>query len=103
MERHGYTVEDLQARRETEAFRAVMRELVGEARRLFLEGLPLTRQVDRRLAADLELFSRGGLRVLEKIERRDYDVLSARPAVSKIDRVRLLLASLARAAFSRAA
>jgi len=101
--RHGYTVEELFAHRFRPAFREVMREAVGQARRLFLEGLPLVRMVDRRLALDLDLFSRGGLRVLRKIEQRDYDVLSARPAVSKADRVRLLLASLARAAFFRAA
>jgi squalene synthase HpnC len=102
-ERHGYTVEELFSRRFRPAFRDLMRDAVDEARRLFLQGLPLVRMVDRRLALDLDLFSRGGLRVLEKIEEQDYDVLSARPAVSKTDRVRLLLASLARAAFSRAA
>ena len=68
-----------------------------------MEGLPLSRMVDRRLALDLDLFSRGGLRVLEKIARRDYDVLTARPAISKAERARLLLGSLARTAFSRAA
>ncbi len=36
--------------------------------------------VDRRLALDIELFSRGGMRVLEKIEAQDYDVLSRRPS-----------------------
>jgi squalene synthase HpnC len=102
MERHGYTVEELYARRFTPAFRGVMREMVEKARELFLEGLPLSRMVDRRLALDLDLFSRGGLRVLEKIERREYDVLAARPAISKAERLRLLLGSLARLAFSRA-
>ena len=52
-----------------------MREVVDKARELFLEGLPLTGMVDRRLALDLDLFSRGGMRVLEKIEQQDYDVL----------------------------
>ena len=33
----------------------------------------------------------------------DYDVLSRRPAISKVERVWLLLGSLARVAFSRAA
>ena len=103
LERHGYTVEELFARRFRPAFRDAMREAVGEARRLFLEGLPLVRMVGRRLALDLDLFSRGGMRVLEKIEQRGYDVLSARPAVSRADRVRLLAASLARLAFRRAA
>jgi squalene synthase HpnC len=103
LRRHGYAVEELFAHSFRPAFGDAMREAVDQARRLFLQGLPLVRMVDRRLSLDLDLFSRGGLRVLEKIEARDYDVLSARPAVSKIDRVRLLLASLARAAFSRAA
>lgn len=103
MERHGYTLDELYARRFTPAFREVMREIVEKARALFREGLPLSGMVERRLALDIDLFSRGGLRVLEKIERQGYDVLAARPAISKAERVRLLLGSLARAAFSRAA
>ena len=101
--RHGYTIEELFARRFTPAFREVMREIVERARCLFLEGRPLAGCVDRRLALDIDLFSRGGLRVLEKIEQQGYDVLHARPAVSKAERVGLLLQSLARVAFSRAA
>ena len=103
MERHGYTVEELFARRFTPAFEKVMREIVDKARELFLVGLPLSGMVDRRLAIDLELFSRGGIRVLEKIEQQGYNVLVARPKVSKVERVGLLLGSLARVAFSRAA
>jgi squalene synthase HpnC len=103
MYRHGATLEDLAGHRFTPAFREVMREIVDKARQLFLEGLPLARMVNRRLSLDLDLFSRGGLKVLEKIERQGYDVLSARPSVSKSERVRLLISSLARVAFSRAA
>jgi len=101
--RHGYTIEDLFARRMTPAFREVMREIVARARVLFVEGLPLSSIVDRRLALDIDLFSRGGLRVLDKIAEQDYDVLSRRPAISKAERVWLLLSSLARVTFSRAA
>jgi len=101
--RHGYTLEELSARRFTPAFRGAMREVVGRARGLFHEGLPLARMVDRRLSIDLELFSRGGLKVLDKIERQGYDVLSRRPYITKAERVRLLVATLARAAFQRAA
>jgi squalene synthase HpnC len=103
LERNGASVEDLLARRCTPGFRAAMRESVAKARQLFLEGLPLAGMVDRRLALDLDLFSRGGLAVLDKIERRDYDVLRARPAISKFERARLLLAALARMARRRAA
>ena len=103
MERHGYTLEELSARRFTPAFAGVMREIVARTRALFLDGLPLASMVDRRLAIDLDLFSRGGLRVLEKIEQQGYDVLRARPKVSKVERVGLLLGSVARVAFSKRA
>ena len=103
MERHGYSVEELFARRFSPAFREVMREVVAQAQTLFEKGLPLSGMVDRRLALDLDLFSRGGMRVLAKIEQQGYDVLASRPSISKTERVGLLLASLARVAFSRAA
>lgn len=101
--RHGCTVEDLFALRFTAGFREVMREIVDRARRLFEEGLPLTRKVGRRLALDLDLFSRGGMCVLDKIERQGYDVLAGRPAISKTERVRLLVGSMARVVLLRAA
>ena len=47
-----------------------MRDAIDVARKLFLEGLPLVKTVDKRLAFDLDLFSRGGMRVLEKSSSR---------------------------------
>jgi squalene synthase HpnC len=101
--RHGSSVEDIANRRAGSGIAAAMREAVDRARTLFLEGLPLARMVDRRLAVDVELFSRGGVRILDKIEAQNYDVLRRRPAISKTDRVWILLGTLARAAFPRAA
>ena len=94
MAQHGYTVADLQAGTFNAAFQAVMRDAIEVARKLFLEGLPLVKTVDKRLAFDLELFSRGGMRVLEKIEQQNYNVLARRPAISKFERVQLLVGSL---------
>ncbi|MCX6621282.1 MAG: squalene synthase HpnC [Acidobacteria bacterium] len=101
MKRHGYAVEDLRALRFTPQFREVMREGCQTARSLFLEGLPLAGMVNRRLALDLDLFSRGGLKVLDKIAALDYNVLAERPAVSRMERAGLLLASLCRVALGR--
>ena len=103
LERHGYTAEALLERRFDARFRAAMQEAVEVARALFVQGLPLAGMVDRRLAIDLELFSRGGLKVLEKIERQDYNVLRARPVISKLERAGLLLGALSRRAFARVA
>jgi squalene synthase HpnC len=103
LERHGCSVENIAAQRVTPGFVAAMCEVVEKARALFLEGLPLTGMVDRRLAVDIELFSRGGMRVLDKIAGQGYDVLSHRPAISKTERLWILLGTLARVALARAA
>jgi squalene synthase HpnC len=92
--KHGYSLEQLLRLEFNPQFRSVMTEAVDAARQLFLTGLALPKTVNRRLAIDLELFSRGGLGVLEKIEQMDYNVLSRRPAVSKFERVQLLVRSL---------
>ncbi|MBK9170904.1 MAG: squalene synthase HpnC [Bryobacterales bacterium] len=94
--RHRSGTADIESGEASPAFRAALREAVDHAEALFHRGLPLVNLVDRRLAIDLDLFSRGGLRVLEKIRARDYDVLSARPAISKTERVGLLLRTLLR-------
>ncbi|MGD0893708.1 MAG: squalene synthase HpnC [Terracidiphilus sp.] len=75
----------------TEQFRGLMRTEVSYARELFEEGLPLIGMVNRSLALDLDLFSRGGLEILRAIEERTYDVLSARPAISKSTKLKLAL------------
>ncbi len=97
LERNRYSLEDLLARRATAEFRAVMREAVEVARRWFQEGQPLAERVGRRLAVDVELFNRGGLRILEKIEEQDYNVLRRRPAISRAERIRLLARAVAQA------
>jgi squalene synthase HpnC len=102
-EQHGYTVEQLFRREFTPAFRLVMIDAVERARQLFEAGLPLVPLLDRRLALDIDLFSRGGLRVLDKIRALDYNVLARRPAISKSERIALLLRSLLRVATMRAA
>jgi squalene synthase HpnC len=75
----------------TPEFRGLMRCEVDYTRGLFEEGLPLIGMVRRDLAVDLDLFSRGGLEILRAIERQSYDVLSARPAISKSAKAKLAL------------
>jgi squalene synthase HpnC len=101
--RHNYTVEEMFARQFDDRFRDVMREAVGKARGFFITGLPLARMVNKRLSVDLELFSAGGMYVLDKIGKQNYDVLSRRPSISKMERAGLLIGTLARVAFARAA
>lgn len=103
MNAHGYRLEDLEQRRFNKNFREMMRELVNRAHMLFLQGLPLVEKVGRRLAVDIELFSRGGLAILEKIRAQDYNVLERRPVLGKKDRIALLGRALWRGALWRSA
>jgi squalene synthase HpnC len=95
MRRFGVTDEIIANGVATPEFRALMRHEVKCARGLFQQGLPLIGKVNRDLALDLDLFSRGGLEILRAIERRDYDVLSARPAISKLTKFSLATRAIA--------
>ncbi|HEX8924944.1 MAG TPA: squalene synthase HpnC, partial [Terriglobales bacterium] len=93
--RYGASESDIAERRFTPEFRELMRFEVARARDWFERGLPLVKMVNRELALDLELFSRGGLAILEAIEKQDYNVLAQRPVVSKSRKMMLLLRALA--------
>ena len=95
MQRFGVDEATIANARFTPQFRELMRYEVDHARTMFHAGLPLIGKVDRELALDLDLFSRGGLEILCAIERQDYNVLSARPAISKTRKASLLLRALA--------
>lgn len=95
LRRFGVSEEDLAAESATFSVRSLLRFEVERAREWFERGVPLIRMVDKELAVDLDLFSRGGLEVLRAIEKQDYDVLRARPAISKARKAMLLLRALA--------
>ncbi len=103
LHRNQVTVDDVFARRFSAGFRTAMEECVARAQLLFQKGLPLAGTVDRALALDLDLFSRGGMRVLAKIRNRNFDVLTERPSISKLERVGILVGALRRLAVRRAA
>lgn len=91
MRRFGVSDATIAAGAATADFRALLKHEVDYARRLFADGLPLIGRVNRELALDLDLFSRGGLEILNAIEKRGYDVLSARPAIGKATKIQLAL------------
>jgi phytoene/squalene synthetase len=63
---------------------------VERARDWFRQGLPLVKKVDRELAIDLDLFSRGGLEILNAIEKQDFAVLGNRPVIPKLRKLALV-------------
>jgi squalene synthase HpnC len=97
LKRFGVSEDDISADRNTAQFREMMRFEVERARRWFERGLPLVGRVSRKLAVDIELFSRGGQEILNAIERQDYAVLGCRPSISNSRK----LALVARAALHK--
>jgi squalene synthase HpnC len=94
MARFGVTDQTIAAELATPQFRALLQHEVNFARSLFEQGLPLIGKVNRDLALDLDLFSRGGLEILRAIERQNFDVLSARPAITKGTKLQLAFRAL---------
>lgn len=82
-DRFGYTNSDLEARRYTPQFVELMRCEVERARKLFHLGLPLLDKLAADVRLDVELFIRGGLAILQQIERCDYNVWKQRPVVAR--------------------
>jgi squalene synthase HpnC len=91
LRRFSVTGEDIAQRRATPQFLAMMKFEVERARDWFTSGLPLVKMVNRELAIDLELFSRGGQEILNAIECQGFDVLRARPEISKARKLMLVL------------
>jgi len=97
LRRFGVPEEDIAAQRNTAAFCDLLRFEVDRAQDWFRQGLPLINAVDRELAIDIELFSRGGQEILRAIQNQGYNVLGRRPAISKARK----LALVARAAWGK--
>lgn len=97
LRRFGVNEAEIEDSRNTPPFCAMMRFEVARAREWFAQGLPLAQKVNRELAIDIELFSRGGLEILNAIESQGYAVLGRRPAISRMRK----LALVARAAWGK--
>jgi squalene synthase HpnC/squalene synthase HpnD len=98
---HGLTEGDITERRFSERYVALMKSLIARTRELFAAGMPLAERLEGALRIDIELFSRGGLAVLDAIQASGYNTLERRPAVSKFAQLGLLGGALARRAFTR--
>ena len=95
LRRHGLEAEDVESRVFDGRYVEVMRELITRTRELFAQGWPLAASVNRHLSVDIELFSRGGMAVLDAIESMGYNTLAQRPAISGSQRFVLLGRALA--------
>ncbi len=78
-----------------DAWRALMRHEIAQVRALMLSGAPLALRVPGRFSLELCSVVHGGLRMLDVIERADYDVFRARPALRASDWAGVLIRTAA--------
>jgi len=85
LRRFGVAEQEIAAQADTAAWRALMAFEVERARALMLLGAPLATRLPGRIGWELRLVIQGGLRILERIERAQYDVFRRRPQLGKRD------------------
>ena len=91
---HGLSESDIVERRFDARTVSLMKDLVSRTRALFEQGLPLARSIESSMRVDIEMFSRGGLAVLDAIEAAGYNTIQSRPSVSKSKQLQLLMKAL---------
>jgi phytoene synthase len=79
MQRFGVTENQLRERRCDQPFQDLMRFQVERARRMMLQGKPLVDQLEGRFRLEIAITVQGGLRILEKLEKAQYDMFRRRP------------------------
>ena len=89
--RFGVTEEDLFAGKVTPNFRNLLRYQTERAWEFFHQGETLSYRLKRLLSWEIRLTWLGGTEVLRKIQHQNYDTLSHRPVVTKVDFFRLAL------------
>ena len=81
----GAREEDVAERRMTPEWRRVMSLMVQRTRALFAAGRGVCDGVTGRLRWELRLTWLGGSRILDKLERHEFDVFNHRPTIGKGD------------------
>jgi squalene synthase HpnC len=82
MDKFGISPSDLRLNSASNALKELMKFEVHRTRQYFWNATSLFPQVTLRLRFELQAIWRGGMRILDAIEKQDYDVLTRRPALS---------------------
>jgi phytoene synthase len=85
MARHGVSERHIAEKRCDTAWQRLLRFQVERSRDLISRGHPLARSLPGRIGLEIRATIQGGLRILEKIERANYDVFRRRPVLRAFD------------------
>jgi squalene synthase HpnC len=93
LEEFDYSEQDLLNRKVNDHFYSLMAFQVQRTAELFVEGKPLLSMVGKDLSRELKLTWSGGTRILQKIHDQNYDVLTKRPTLTRLEKLELLFRS----------
>ena len=93
LQAYGVTEDQIARRAFDDNFRRLMAFQVERTRRIFRQGAQLLNHLEGHARIDVALFTRGGMAVLDAIEKQDYNVLACRPSLSRFKKAWLLLST----------
>ena len=90
MAKFGYSIQDMANKTTNTQFENLMAFQVQRARDFFLKGKSVLSSLNRPERYEITLIWLGGMRILEKLEKNNYDVHNRRPEVGVFDAIRIL-------------
>jgi squalene synthase HpnC len=85
MARHGVSERHIAEQRCDAAWVSLLKFQTERSREMILRGQPLARSLPGRVGLEIRTTIQGGLRILQKIERANYDVFRRRPVLRAFD------------------
>lgn len=95
MRRFGVTVEQLRAGTVTQGYRDLLRFEVERTEAMFHEGAKLLPMLEPIYRKQIALFGKGGRAICAAVRRQNFDTLTRRPRLSKWQKGRLVMGTLA--------
>lgn len=83
----------------SDKFKDLMQFEVERARDMFVQGKALCTSVRGRLGLELRAVWLGGMRILDRIQKNEYDVFTDRPVITSSDKLRILFLASSKTAF----
>ena len=80
-------ISDIKQKINSENLKKLMKFQIIRTKKLYEEGYTLANYIDKKLVLELSLFTLGGLSILRKIEKNNFDTISMRPTLSKLDKI----------------
>ena len=93
MMRFGISESDIASKHAGQSWQALMAFQADRARKMMLEGAPLVKTMKGRFSLEMKLIVLGGLAILGKLEKTNWDVYRNRPRLEHRDWLQLVLSA----------